>query len=67
MLEEVGNPFGVFSVCLPPRNGLHMVRIDDQDFTISLRASLNTGFQYTPVAIFGDMTASLLFKPITKV
>ncbi len=42
-----------------------MVRIDDQDFKISLQ-QVKHGFPIHPRCLEGDMTASLLFKPITK-
>src|SRR5437867_2999946 len=50
MSQQVGDPLGVFDVRLPSRHGFDMLRIDDQQFKTAFRASLKTGFQYTPVA-----------------
>ena len=50
MLQQIGDPLSVFHVCLPPRDSFDMLSIDYQHFKTAFRASLNTGFQYTPVA-----------------
>lgn len=60
------DPLGVFDIRLPSRHSFDLLCIDHQHDTTAFRASLNTGFQYTPVAIFGDVRTSLFFEPIAE-
>ena len=48
MLEQVGNPLGVFDIRLAPRYCFDMVRVHHQDFQVAFQ-DIEDGFPEIPV------------------
>ncbi len=49
MGEQIGDPFGIFYVCLAPGDRFEVMRVDDQDLKVSLQQVINR-FPIHPVA-----------------
>src|SRR6266436_2195815 len=65
MLEQVGNPLGVFDIRLAPRDCLDMVRIHDYHFQVAFQ-DIEDGFPEDTGTFHRHMATLLLSKPVAQ-
>ena len=65
MLEQIGDPFGVFAVRLPARDGFQVLGIDDQHLQMAFQ-HVKDGFPVACRTFHGDMSDSQVFEEVSQ-